>query len=299
MSNRTDGLFTTKEFTIYTRLDEPAWLRPFSDVHRDAELHADGEWQAWLRYVRTDDANAYYLSLGDNNDFMRAHVRALSAQNDIVDSSISESLQEKCNRSVELLARELEPIRDRLIGIMGGNHYFIFSETEGGVTTREHSEARLARLLGTDYLGTMCLLTLHLVDSRNKANRAEVRVIAHHGVGGGCTIGGSLNRVQRTLGGWHADVALFGHDHKRGIVPVGDRLSVYPGLDGSPAIMANSKWVGRTGSFLRGFEPGKSSYVVDGAFEPSSIGTIEVQMKLRKNRKTGLVYVALGGFQPA
>jgi hypothetical protein len=296
---RTDGIFTTTEYTVMTRLDEPAWLRPVGDVHRDSELHADGEWQAWLKYARESKENAVYLGLGDYNDFMRAHVRALSASNDIVDESISGSLQDKCNKSVELLAREFEPLKGKLIGLLGGNHYFLFTDNQKGMTTREHSDARLARLLGTEYLGTMCLVTLHLVDRNNKANRAEVRVIAHHGVGAGGTIGGSLNRVQRMLTGWHADVALMGDDHRRGIVPTGDRLSVGKDLVGLPTLLASSKWVGRTGSFLRGFEPGKRSYVVDCAYEPASIGTIEVQMKLRRNRKTGLCNVALGGFQPA
>ena len=293
-----DGLFTTKEVTVLTKLDESVWLRPVGDIHRDSDLHADGEWQAWLKYAKNDPARAIYLLMGDTNDFARAHVRSLLASNDIVDGSISEALQDKANAAVVRIAEELEPLKDDIVGVLGGNHFFLFSESKGGVTTKEHSDNRLARLLGTDYLGTMCLLTITLKDINNPRNQAKVRVIAHHGVGGGATIGGSLNRVHRTLNGWHADVALFGHDHKRGIVPVGDMLKTVS-VDGRDILLADSKWVGRTGSFLRGFAPGKASYAVDMAYEPSSIGTIEVQMKLKKNRKTGQVSVALGGLQPA
>lgn len=298
---RTDGTFTIRQFTISTNLDESNWLRPVGDIHRDAELHADGEWKEWLKYARTNNDNAYYLGLADYNDFMRAHVRALSAGNDIVDESISDTLQERCQHNVEVIAEELMTLgTERFIGLLGGNHYFVFSDkTKTGVVTREHSDRRLARMLGTEYLGTMCLVTITLVDKRNHRNRADVRIIAHHGVGCGSTIGGSLNRVQRMLNGWHADVALMGDDHKRGIVPVGDRLKPTQLLDGKMILTCDSKWVARTGSFLRGFEPGKASYVVDRAFEPSSIGTIEVEMKLKKNRKTGECYAALGGRQPA
>lgn len=297
---RTDGLFTVCDYTIKTNLDEPVWLRPVGDIHRDAELHADGEWQAWRKYAFTDPQKAVYIGMGDYADFMRAHVRAMSDHSEVENAGISERLQGSCDKWVETLGMELQPLADRFVGLLSGNHYFEFTDKpEGGKIVREHSDARLARLLGTKYLGTMSLITLHLVDIRNKANRAAVRVIAHHGVGAGGTIGGSLNRVQRMLTGWHADVALMGDDHRRGIVPIGDRLTVATSLQGVPTILANSKWVGRTGSFLRGFEPGKRSYVVDCAYEPSSIGTIEVEMKLRKNRKTGECLVALGGRQPA
>lgn len=293
---RTDGLFNTKHLRISAKVGESIWLRPFSDVHRDNELHAADAWRDWLKYCAEDGKRAYYLGVGDYMDFVRAHTRAALDILDVEAKDVRHRLQELAREWVTMFAAELCPFKKNIIGLLGGNHFTEFVEKNSrGKESKQHSDAYLADLLGCDYLGTMAAVTLTLADQ--KQGQADIRIIAHHGAGGATTVGGSLNRVQRMLNGWNANIALMGDDHKRGCYPVGDRLS-HEIICGRETLTSNTRWVGRTGSFLRGFEPGKSSYVVDSAYEPTSIGTIEFELKLKKN-SNGSLMVSIGGYQPA
>jgi hypothetical protein len=129
---------------------------------------------------------------------------------------------------------------------------------------------------------------------RDKAARAShnVTIIAHHGVGAGNTVGGGLNRVQRFLGGWRADIALMGDNHQRAIMPTSSELSVEDGV-----LQSATRFIGRTGSFLRGYVDGLRSYVTDFALTPASLGIIEVELTLLKDRKSGKIKVQIRGIQ--
>ena len=297
MSLRTDGIFEPRFYTLPCRVGESIWLRPFGDVHRDAPHHAAHEWQSWLKRVTGDSRPAWYFGMGDYCDFMRAHTRALVAHAEIEAENVQDRLNEGGKRTVEELAEELRPLRKRIIGLLGGNHWLELVFRKKGETTRVHSDKHLANLLGVEYLGTQSHLVLTLDDGK-AGKKAEVKLIIHHGAGGGGTIGGGLNRVIRMLNGWHASIGLMGDNHQRGIVPVGSQLDSRL-VAGRAVVVDSVRFVGRTGSFYCGYEPGLPSYVVDKAFEPSNIGTIEIELALRKHPRTGLHYVAIGGYQPA
>lgn len=294
---RTDGKFEAKHITIPVKNGEPLRFCPIGDIHRDNELHADHEFQQWLKDQHNPGVRKFYIGMGDSCDFMRAHTRAMIRHVEIEAEDVQDALQRGGKLWVENLAEELHPIAKRFVGVMGGNHYMEFVIDTPNGKLRQHSEQYLAEILGCDYLGVMCALTITLEDAK-KAKRATVRLICHHGAGGGQTPGASVNRVARMLQGWNAQVALMGDDHKRFIQPIGEQLSAEQ-VDGRDVITATTHWVGRTGSFLRGFEPGKSSYVVDRAFNPLSIGTVEVELKLKTCPRTGRAFIAIGGHQPA
>ena len=290
---RTDGLFTTHHHSQEVAVGEPVYLCPVSDIHRDNALHAETEWKQWLDYARRERSKAMFLGLGDGLDFARAHERALLASGGEEGKGIENALQNSCQLWADTLIEELKPIRSRFIGWMSGNHYFEFVSGDGGRKERLHSDQYIADQLGCKYLGAMSAITITLRDKRGTGS-ADVRIIAHHGSGGATTVGGSLNRVQRMLRGWHASIALMGDDHKRGIIPVGSMLSS-EWHEGRPLLVDHVQYVARTGSFLCGFMPGKSSYVVDAAYEPTSIGTIEIEMRLVRCPRTKKLTVKLRG----
>lgn len=207
---RTDGLFTIHNQLIPVRLDSPVFILPVGDIHHDSDAHAGGEFDDWCAYVRRQRRGSYVLGMGDYLDFMRAHTRAMLAHDKASGAEdMEDTLMKGAKRNVATLRSVLGRLPVNWIGLIGGNHYMEISEKRLGVETREHSDARLARMLGTKYLGACCAITLTLWDSRKKLG-APVRIIAHHGVGGASTVGGSLNRVQRFLSGWEADICLMG-----------------------------------------------------------------------------------------
>jgi hypothetical protein len=236
--------------------------------------------------------------MGDYLDFCRAHTRALLQELDEKAPEVNNRLNDTLLQEVENFANELRPsVSKGLLGLIGGNHCPDLMFREAGEERRVKADKHLADLLGTQYLGTMCRLTLELHDE-TAGRKGAVKIVCHHGAGGGQTNGASVNRVARMLHGWKAHIALMGDDHKRFFIPDGQTLDGDV-IDGREVIISETQWVGRTGSFLTGFSPGHSSYVVDKCFNPLSIGTIEVELKLKLDQRTGRVFVGIGGYQPA
>lgn len=286
---RTDGLFTTHEFTINTSLDKPEYLVPVGDIHHDSPCHASHEFDSFLAYMKKERPTAYCLGMGDYLDRDRAYDRNLLevAMRDV--DSAKELLNDNARKEVLHLANRLDKMN--WIGLLSGNHFINFEQrTKKGYVGTMHSDAMLAGILKTEYLGVCCGLTLNLVDKKAKKS-AQVQIIAHHGKGNATTIGGGLNRVQRFLSGWEADIALMGDNHQRGILPTNDKISFK-----GHKLSSRTRFVGRTGSFLRGYVPNERNYVTDMALTPSSIGWIEFEFRLRLDEH-GKPYVAIRGIQ--
>jgi hypothetical protein len=222
----------------------------------------------------------------------------LVAQVSVEHQDIHDKLQEGGVSWVKQLADELRPLKRKgseIIGLGSGNHYMDFTFKTKDCTEKIHSDAYLAGLLGIPYLGTMNHMAITLADEKS-GKRATVKIIMHHGAGGAQTVGGSLNRVQRMLNGWNASIGLMGDDHQRAVIPIGSILDT-DDIGGRPTVLFQVRWAARTGSFMRGFEINQSSYVVDRCFNPTSIGTVEFELMLRKNNQTGGVHVAIGAYQ--
>lgn len=279
---RTSGIFKIHQQTIKCRAGEPVYLIPFGDVHRDSELFAQHEWDYFLAYLKRYRKGAHFLGMGDYLDMLRAHNRALLTGIQADAETIKNQLDKIALTWVETFSRELSFLRGSIIGMLGGNHKYDFPDGTD-------SDQQIARKLAAPYLGTCAAITLNLTDGKN---RAQCNIIAHHGVGSGATAGGGLNRVQRFLNGFEADIALMGDNHQRALIPTGDKLYVEGSTLGS-----RCQWVGRTGSFQRGYVPGKPSYVTDMALNPSSLGHIELELTLTKCPHTRRHVVRIRGIQ--
>lgn len=270
---RTDGLFTVFDKEIKVEVDKPIYLVPVGDIHHDSEAHASKEFKRFLRYMATErKGNAYCLGMGDYNDFQRAHERAL------LECSDSASMQEAANSfSMREVQKTYEDIKDlNWIALLSGNHYANLSmEVSQGMNSVVHSDRYLADLLKVSYIGACSAITLKL---KSRKVTGAVRLIAHHGIGGGGTIGGGLNRVRKFLQGWDADIALMGDNHQRGILPTEDYISF-----GGGELESHTRWVARTGSFLKGYEPNCKNYVTDMGLSPTSLGWVEFELRLDKD----------------
>jgi hypothetical protein len=282
---RTDGKFTTLQRRVRVREGEPLYLIPFGDVHHDSDAFAEDVWADFMDYLQRERSGhrALLLGMGDYNDFLRCHDRVVAT--DIRKAGaekVADLLEQYAEREQYKMRSDVWPYRKQILGLLSGNHYFEYRE---GIT---HSDERLACELGCPYLGVCSAITLNLVGPHG---HAAVRIIAHHGVGAATTLGGGLNRVQRFLGSWEADIAVMGDNHQRGVIPTGDRLSF-----GKGPLSSRTQWVGRTGGFLRGYIPDHCTYITDAALAPSSLGWIEFELRLQKN-KAGSYAVKIRGIQ--
>jgi hypothetical protein len=173
--------------------------------------------------------------------------------------------QTASTKKVESLARELEFMRGKLIGFMGGNHFPVLA---GGISGDQH----LAAMLETDYLGACCAIRISF--QLHGTSRISFDIFAHHGKGGGTTAGGRLNAVEKLQQVCDADIFLMGDNHARGCLPAGEKLRLCD-KNGRLFVKAKPTWIGRTGSFLRAYVEDEPSYVCDAALPPANLGHIE------------------------
>lgn len=273
---RTDGLFTVREYTISCKRNQSIRLIPFGDIHFDSPAFCHDTWQEFLERTK-EVKDTYYLGMGDYLDSYSTSERGI-----IYDGNLHESTRKRQEADdrlrVTTLANQLKHLKGRVIGLMGGNH---FQQYTDGST----SDMLLANKLGCPYLGACCALRIKLKwDGATKGNHSHSTsfdIFAHHGKGGGTTAGGRFNSVEKMAAVCDAEIYLMGDNHARGVFPLGDMLYLDHCSTGIK-LRARKRWIGRTGSFLRGYEPGEVSYVVDRCLPPANLGWIEFVIKLSR-----------------
>lgn len=270
---KTSGLFTTHSFKLKYRSSKPVRIIFFGDVHRDSPNHASGKWREFLDYAKRQK-DAYFFGMGDYLDSTSTSERECLGH-------ISSKMHETFSRDIialqyakcELIAKELEFMRGRIIGMLNGNHYFQFPS---GI----NSDQKICELLGAQYLGVCSFVRLYF-EMANSTQMLSRDIFAHHGAGAARLFGGSFNRVQQMAEGAEADIYAMGHDHKRIASPGQPRLFLRHSAHDGLRIEQREPVVLRTGSFLASFEPGVVNYNVDACRSPASLGHVEVLVNIK------------------
>jgi hypothetical protein len=178
-----------------------------------------------------------------------------------------------------------------MIGMLGGNHYFQFNDGD----TTDHI---LAAALNTKFLGVCSFIRLSIRFKGKPDKRQSLDIFAHHGKGGGGSVGGTFNTIEKMTTTAVADFYLMGHDHKRGCIPSTPRLQLTnSGSKGELNVKERTPWIGRTGSFLKAYENGRISYNVDAARSPASLGWIEFEItpyRCRKDKRDTIEFMIRG-----
>lgn len=277
----TTGIFEIHEFSIpFTKFGDPVYLIPFGDIHRSAPLCHEEKWLEFLEWARVKK-NAYFLGMGDYDDLASASERMILMDRKLHEST-RDTIEDLYRKFTDRFAKEIGFMKGRIVGLIEGNH---FGEFQNGTTTTQ----RLAEKLNCKYLGASSFVRLKLSEP-GRGRVVKVDVWAHHGMGAARLIGGSLNRVQQMLEAAEADVYLMGHDHKKSVGMV-SRLELKEGY-GKLRLHHGKKVFARTGSFLKGYEPGKKSYIVDKAMNPTDLGVVKIELTPRRERSnTDFTYV--------
>lgn len=265
---KTSGLFTTHHFTIPAHYGTENRIIIFGDVHRDSPNHADTKWQEDLDYFRSQK-DAYFLGMGDYLDSTSTTEReCLGHISKQMHDTFRKDIQALQQAKIDMIADELSFMKGRVIGLINGNHYFEF---QSGI----NSDQKLAEALCCKYLGVCSLIRLSF-DMGGR--RHTLDIFAHHGVGAARLTGGSLNRVAQVFEGVDADVAVFGHDHKRGAMPTAPRIYLASTRTGLK-VRQRETWAVRSGSYLASYRDGEVNYNVDACRSPSSLGHVEMRVK--------------------
>ncbi len=160
---------------------------------------------------------------------------------------------------IDLVDSFFGPIWSKCIGLLEGNHEQVFERHYFANLTK-----RLARNHDVPYLGQTALVKLTVDDGLKHAYSPVI--FAEHGATGGGTPGNAINSLAARLNQWDADILLKGHVHRRAILRhVGFGWGVHK-------LVASHRVIVLTGSYLKGYAEGETTYSERKAYPPNELG---------------------------
>lgn len=263
-----DALFTThKHEIILDKFNEDFFIPVFSDVHRYAYNCDVNGWMRFLDYCKRlqkdNPGRVMYLGLGDYDDLGSESERRKLMHSEFHDTTY-DSLDDYMDNRTKQFSDEIAFMKGKTIGLVEGNHHYRFA-------SGDTSTMRLCKYLGTKYLGGISIIRLDFVYKGNKGGkRATVDIYAHHTAGskgGGRKAGSSLNKLEEMSEVWDVDITIAGHDHK---MNAGFPVRMF--LDKHMNVKQRDILLVRTGSFQKGWIPGKAGYVPTFNGKPNFLG---------------------------
>jgi predicted MPP superfamily phosphohydrolase len=174
-------------------------IYPIADLHIGSVFHNRKELEALLQTVQ-DDPVGYIVLNGD-------------LINNAIKTSVSDIYEERVSpeEQNEELVQLFKPLRERILSITTGNH-----------------EQRTWRIAGIDIIKHFCyrlgiedlyhpvgsVVFLSFGKSRGRENVRNTLSLYHrHGHGGGSTVGGKANKLQKMSNAVQANIYVHSHTH--------------------------------------------------------------------------------------
>ncbi len=219
-----------------------------------------------------------FLGMGDYLDHFSpsnrlALVRAKGSLYESAIALIEEAMEERVKK---LAAGPLRGSEGHWLGLIQGDHEYTFEDGQP-------SDAMLAAKLKAPYMGHSAIVRVFAHGSDR-----PLRIFVTHGRGASTSPTGKTPHLERMGARHEADIVLMGHAHLK----YGYRVPLMKWRDtkAGPKLVHESRVLGITGSFLKGYEERTStagwpsgSYVEQGAMAPVVLGGLLIEANLVKN----------------
>lgn len=173
-------------------------LYSISDLHVGEKNFDEKMFREFVKMLQKDK-NAYCILAGD---LMNNAIK--SSVSDIYEDVMSPHAQKRW------LKKELEPIKDKVLAIVTGNH-----EYRSKKTNDEDIMEDIAEHLGLLDIYTPVECIIKLTFGRAGRNKQMYSIYVTHGSGGGGTPGAMINKIERLSMSVNADIYITGHFHKK------------------------------------------------------------------------------------
>jgi len=269
--------YNMKEIPCAKSMVEEFYIVPIGDTHLGNAGCAIEELKETIEWIRARK-NAYWIGMGDyieaiNYSDPRFDIRSVAKN---YKGDIDMVIQKQTDDIIELF----EPIKDKSLGILRGNH-------EETVRRFYHHDVcyDIWKKLKAPLLEDVGYIRLCFKYKNRKTTNGSYNtdttftynILATHGNVGGRKGGAKINRLEDMVAFIEADIYLMAHSH---IKAMETKNLLYYDLAGN--LKAKKKLLAVTGSFLRGYQAGASSYVEKMNLPPTDIGVIKITINPRK-----------------
>ena len=261
-------------------LDTQLVIQPFGDVHRFSSACAVDKWKAFCRWAKKSHTpSTYYLSTGDLDDMASASERV-----HLTDPGVHDQTKKRLDGAAVVasnaILEEIDFAKGNMLGFVQGNHFWDIDEYHQ--TTTQY----MAEQFKAPWLGGLAYIRLSITAGKRTGTTA-VDIVVSHGRAGGKLAGTTINQVDdlRRLFP-NADIYIMGHDHNKGGWPK-TVLDVTSGRDGALNVKQKRYWLIRSGSFLRGYIDGESTYPVASLYQPNDLGVVRLTVDMHRSQVGG------------
>ena len=261
-------------FNVDISPSEPIIMIPISDVHVG---HVDHDKKLFLSTVKwIKDNNAYTILLGDLIDGISQKDRRY--ENDSIADEFKPYLDNLHYRQCEVFLEGIMPIKDQVIGVMGGNHEQAVKKHFGFDATSVIAQ-RLEKPILTDpgYV---------IIRFRNGNSTRLYKIFCSHGDWmGGRKRGSKVNNMEDKMGDFEFDALLAGHTHD---LWSSTRKQIIPTV-GKSKITFTEKRISfvNTGSFTKTYTDNNvDTWASRKVFSPQRSGVARMDFYLKRNKNT-------------
>lgn len=274
----------------------------FSDIHWLAKACAEGE-VLRQRDEILNDPFTFWIGGGDYGEFIgfgdakRFDPDAVSERVTVAD------LGRLGKRTYEGIRDIFRPIASKCLGLIVGNHEKQYMRRQ----QQEDLHGWLCTELGVADLGYSCfmdvvfqqtrgftktatgrclpLLSDMSLDKKSHAGSETFRIWCHHGAGAAQTKGGKINRLVSFMRNFEADIFFMGHVHDQ----MGARLTPLVANSDCTKIENRTKLGVISGSYLKTYSQGVTTYGEQKGYEPTTLGAAWVQVRPQGREMWGRV----------
>ena len=236
---------------VYTyRFDVPIIIVPIGDIHIGNNTSNRKLFAMQCKYI-LDTPNCYTVVIGDVIENATKH----SVGAGVYEQNMTPQQQQS------YIIAMLKPIKDRILGVIMGNH-----EIRSWFTSGVNLPETISEMIGVKYLGYQGFLNL-VVEGKTYS------VMLYHGRGGGSTPGGKLNSVVKLNRVANMDLYISGHIHKK----LYDQDQIFYAPPGTKHLVSHKRHYVAIGSSLEYF----TGYAEMQALPPSQTGFVRIHINAK------------------
>lgn len=249
-----------------SRSDLPVRFVCIGDIHRGNPWMDENTFYKTLDWVQENDC--YVILMGDYGE-------AINSKDPRHDYNALDGRYPTPDKQYQKVEDDLIPIKDKILFMLEGNHESNF--------WRRHNHnytGTMAHHLGVPYPGISAYLLFKF--ERMGKDRRVFEVYAHHGWAGGRTAGYQVKTIHDLKNIFSdAHMYLMGHNHQLGEAQPKTHLYVDKR---TKQIREYTQHFFFTGSYIKGYEKGRGSYVEARAYPPTMIGSPIIEVQPNRNR---------------